>query len=124
MAREPERFLAWRQVKDLTGLGRTTTWRMRRAGDFPDPVPISPGRVAWRERDVAAWNASRGTTPKPDAAAPLIRPTPPRARKDGVPAPSTAQPNRSMSPAEMNLKARPRRRAPPVIAEGQLGFDF
>ena len=55
-----ERWLGWRQVHDLTGLGRTTAWRMRREGDFPDPVPISPGRVAWRERDIAAWNATRG----------------------------------------------------------------
>jgi len=47
-----DRFLGWRQVRDLTGLGRTTAWRMRCAGDFPQPVPISPGRVAWRERDI------------------------------------------------------------------------
>ena len=55
-----DRFLGWRQVRDLTGLGRTTAWRMRCAGDFPQPVPISPGRVAWRERDIVAWNESRG----------------------------------------------------------------
>jgi len=26
--------------------GSGMPWRMRQAGDFPDPVPISPGRVA------------------------------------------------------------------------------
>ena len=55
-----DRFLGWRQVRELTGLGRTTAWRLRRAGDFPEPVPISPGRVAWRERDIVVWNATRG----------------------------------------------------------------
>lgn len=119
-----ERFLGWRQVQHLTGLGRTTAWRLRQAGDFPNPVPISPGRVAWRERDIARWNASRGSAPKSDAAAPLIRPTPLTPRKDRVLAASTATPNRSGSPAETRPKARPRRRAAPTIAEGQLGFDF
>lgn len=61
MAREDlDRFLGWRQVRELTGLGRTTAWRLRRAGDLPEPVPISPGRVAWRERDIVVWNERRG----------------------------------------------------------------
>jgi len=119
-----ERFLGWRQVRHLTGLGRTTAWRLRQAGDFPDPVPISPGRVAWRERDIARWNASRGAAPEPPPAAPPILPTPPRPRKDGVLAAPTAKPNRSMCPAATKPKPRPRRRAAPVIADGQLGFDF
>ena len=119
-----ERFLGWRQVRDLTGLGRTTAWRMRQAGDFPEPVPISPGRVAWRERDIARWNESRGPTPEPEPAARSIRPTRPRPREDGVIAPTTAKPNPSLSPGGCKSKSRPRRRTGPVIAEGQLGFDF
>ncbi|WP_296176125.1 AlpA family phage regulatory protein [uncultured Brevundimonas sp.] len=119
-----ERFLGWRQVRDLTGLGRTTAWRMRQAGDFPEPVPISPGRVAWRERDIARWNESRGPTPEPEPAARPVRPTPPRSREDRVIAPATAKPNPSLSPGDGKPKSRPRRRTGPVIAEGQLGFDF
>lgn len=60
------RLLSWAQVARFTGLCRTTAWRMRRAGDFPQPAPISPGRVAWRERDITAWIRSRGA-PAADA---------------------------------------------------------
>ncbi|WP_295171841.1 AlpA family transcriptional regulator [uncultured Brevundimonas sp.] len=119
-----ERFLGWRQVRHLTGLGRTTAWRLRQAGDFPDPVPISPGRVAWREGDIARWNASREAAPEPAPAALPIRPTSPRPRKDGILAAPTAKPDRSKSPIERKGQTRLRRRAAPVIAEGQLGFDF
>jgi predicted DNA-binding transcriptional regulator AlpA len=48
-------------------MGRATAWRLERAGDFPPPVKISPGRVAWRESDILAWQASRGA--KMEAAA-------------------------------------------------------
>jgi prophage regulatory protein len=120
-----ERFLGWRQVRDLTGLGRTTAWRLRQAGDFPEPVPISPGRVAWRERDIARWNESRGPTISgPGAAARPIGPTPPRPREDRVMAPAPAQPNPSLSIKGRKPTSRPRRRPGPAIAEGQLGFDF
>lgn len=54
-----ERLISWRTVRDLTGLSRTTAWRLQKTGDFPRPVAISPGRVAWREREIAAWQASR-----------------------------------------------------------------
>lgn len=119
-----ERFLGWRQVRDLTGLGRTTAWRLRQAGDFPDPVPISPGRVAWRERDIARWNESRGPTPEPEPASRPIRPTPPRPREDRVITSKVSKPNPCLSPGGSKPKSRPRRRSAPVIAEGQLGFDF
>ena len=120
-----ERVLGWRQVRDLTGLGRTTAWRMRQAGDFPEPVPISPGRVAWRERDIARWNESRGpTTPEPEPAARPIRPPPPRPREDHVIANPNAKPNPSVALKGSKTKSRSRRRSGPAVAEGQLGFDF
>lgn len=119
-----ERFLGWGQVRHLTGLGRTTAWRLRQAGDFPDPVPISPGRVAWRERDIARWTASRGAAPAPALATPPIRPTPPRPQEGRSLSALTAQPNRPASLIVSKTPPRPRRRTSPVIAEGQLGFDF
>lgn len=136
----PDRFLGWRQVRELTGLGRTTAWRMRLAGDFPDPVPISPRRVAWRLRDIIAWNESRGAvipvqpqrgrprTPRPlsrEAApvTPLPEPPPPRLPVPGTPAPRITAP---WPTASKSAAVRPRapRRARPQIADGQLGFDF
>jgi predicted DNA-binding transcriptional regulator AlpA len=56
-----ERLLSWPQVRRLTGLSRTTAWRLQKTGDFPRPVALSPHRVAWRESDLAAWRA--GLTP-------------------------------------------------------------
>jgi len=67
LAHDRDRLLNWAQVGQLTGLCRTTAWRMRRAGDFPQPVAISPGRVAWRGRDIIASIQSRGAPAAADA---------------------------------------------------------
>ena len=119
-----ERFLGWRQVRDLTGLGRTTAWRMRQAGDFPDPVPISPGRVAWRERDIAAWNESRGAAvaQRPSLAARI----PPRLDQERK-ALTTVTPRPPLTDAptpDLRAETSARKRKPIPVAEGQLGFDF
>lgn len=53
-----ERLLSWGKVRELTGLSRTTAWRLQKAGGFPRPVAISPRRVAWRETEIRAWQAS------------------------------------------------------------------
>lgn len=34
---------------------RATIYRQVAAGTFPEPVQIGPRRVAWRERDILAW---------------------------------------------------------------------
>lgn len=57
--RGKDRLLDWARVGRLTGLGRSTVWRMRKSGHFPQPASISPGRVAWRERDIYAWIRTR-----------------------------------------------------------------
>lgn len=118
-----ERFLGWRQVKDLTGLGRTTAWRMRQAGDFPEPVPISPGRVAWRERDIAAWNESRGA---PIGQRPPVAARVP-ARRHAERVPAVVKPRTPVTEAStpaMRTKSSGRKRKAMPLAEGQLGFDF
>ena len=53
------RLLRLQVVAARVGLSATTIWRQRRRGQFPDPVRISPGCVAWREADVESWIASR-----------------------------------------------------------------
>jgi predicted DNA-binding transcriptional regulator AlpA len=51
-------LLSWSQVRPLIGnQGRTTWWRAIRRGEAPAPVQVSPGRVAWRESDICAWQA-------------------------------------------------------------------
>ncbi|QYF87049.1 AlpA family transcriptional regulator [Brevundimonas sp. PAMC22021] len=127
-----ERFLGWRQVRHLTGLGRTTAWRMRQSGDFPHPVPISPGRVAWRERDIVAWNQSRGAlipaAPRSTPISPCAPPVSP-SRRDAasrtVPAVSAplAQ-GQVCALSHVPCSVRPGRRKRSILVEGQLGFDF
>ena len=53
------KFLSPAELHELTGLSLTTLWRLRRRGELAEPVRLSPGRVAWRERDIEAWLASR-----------------------------------------------------------------
>ena len=53
------RLLSWDQLRDLVPLSRTTVWRRVRDKQFPEPMKISPGRVAWVERDIVEWIARR-----------------------------------------------------------------
>lgn len=46
-------------VLKLTGLSRTTIWRMAKTGTFPAPVRLSKRAVGWRSTDVEAWVRSR-----------------------------------------------------------------
>lgn len=51
-------LLPWRRVRERVGLGRTTCYRLQRLEGpraFPKPIRLSPGRVAWRESDIATW---------------------------------------------------------------------
>ena len=61
------RWLRLPVVAARVGLSATTIWRQRRRGQFPDPVRISPGCVAWREADVESWIASRSEASVGDA---------------------------------------------------------
>ena len=67
-----DRVLSWRAVREMTGLSRTTAWRLQRSGAFPRPVRLSPGRVGWREGEIAAWTA--GLEPRAAAPAPTSTP--------------------------------------------------
>lgn len=54
----PDVLLPWRRVRERVGLGRTTCYRLQRLEGpraFPKPIQLSPGRVAWRESDIASW---------------------------------------------------------------------
>lgn len=54
-----DRLLSWPDVRRRIPLSRATVWGMRRAGTFPNPVPISAGRVAWRESELTDWIDAR-----------------------------------------------------------------
>ena len=46
-------------VERLTGLSRSTIYEMMANGEFPRPVKIGRRAVAWRESDIAGWQAQR-----------------------------------------------------------------
>lgn len=89
-----DRLLGWSDVNLATGLSRTTVHRLRAAGTFPEPVIVSPGRVAWQSRKVTAWMNSRPT--RADLAA--ARPKFSRSRKNR--APTSPSPEASRAQAE------------------------
>lgn len=58
-----EKLLRFEQIVKLTGLSRTTLWRLEKQGQFPKRVKLSTRAVAWRETEVHQWIAER--QPKP-----------------------------------------------------------
>lgn len=56
------RMLRMPEIKRITGLPRSTIYRLAGAGTFPASVRLAPRAVGWRESDVAAWLAARTAT--------------------------------------------------------------
>ena len=54
-----ERLLRRPEVERVTGLARSSIYRLMQSGDFPRPVKVGPAAVRWRESDIAAWLESR-----------------------------------------------------------------
>ena len=54
-----DRLLRRRQVEEITGMSRSTIYKMMQNGDFPRPVKIGPAAVRWRSSDIRAWVESR-----------------------------------------------------------------
>ena len=52
---EMNAFMSEKAVVKVTSLSRTSLHRKRLRGEFPEPEPISEGRVAYRIRDVETW---------------------------------------------------------------------
>ena len=55
----PPVILRLPDVMRLTGLGRSTIYRLLAAGQFPAPVQLSVRAVGWRRSDVDHWAAER-----------------------------------------------------------------
>ncbi|MFM0321103.1 helix-turn-helix transcriptional regulator [Caballeronia glebae] len=55
----PARFLRLGQVKDRTGLSRSTIYQFIKDGKFPPSLSIGARAVAWLESDVDRWIADR-----------------------------------------------------------------
>ena len=55
---EPE-ILRTRAVIDKVGLSRSTLHRLRRAGEFPQAIQLSPNAVGWLATDINEWLTNR-----------------------------------------------------------------
>ena len=55
----PLKLLRFTDVRDRTGLSRSTVWRLERTGAFPKHIKVSANIVAWLEQDVVEWIRSK-----------------------------------------------------------------
>lgn len=54
-----DRILRASEVHDITGLSRTTIWRMENKGEFPRRVSLGGNLVGWRLSEVNHWLSTR-----------------------------------------------------------------
>ena len=52
-------FLRLPSVMRVTGLGRSTIYRLMSEGQFPRPVRLASRAVAWRRSEIDGWTATR-----------------------------------------------------------------
>jgi prophage regulatory protein len=53
------RLIRQMTVTDMTGLRRSTIYKYVAENNFPKPVPLGGGRVAWVEQEVQDWIMER-----------------------------------------------------------------
>ena len=54
-------FVRMAAVVRITGLGRSTIYRLIAENKFPSPVRLAKRAVAWRRVDLEMWSAGRPT---------------------------------------------------------------
>ena len=54
-------FVRWHRVKALTGLSRTTVWRLEKAGQFPKRRSLGAKSVGWLQSELTKWIETRAT---------------------------------------------------------------
>ena len=62
-----DRIVREAECRALTGLSRTTRWRLERAGGFPRRLRLSKNTVGWRFAELAEWIASRQRASRDEA---------------------------------------------------------
>lgn len=60
--RKPEKYLRLPDVEALTALRKSSIYAGMKAGTFPYCVRLSARAVAWKESDIANWQAQRQPT--------------------------------------------------------------
>ena len=54
-------FVRLAAVRQMTGLGRSTIYRLMAVHQFPSPVLLSSRAVGWRLSDLEQWSRARKT---------------------------------------------------------------
>ncbi len=52
-------ILKRREVEVLTGLSRSSIYRLASSSQFPKPIPLGPRAVGWRADEIASWIEQR-----------------------------------------------------------------
>lgn len=52
---DQEKLLRIKQVEEITGMSRSTIYRMERGGLFPRRIKVSRRLVAWHDHAVTGW---------------------------------------------------------------------
>lgn len=53
------KFMNASQVASNLGISRSTLWRLRSTGEFPEPVKISVRRIAWDPEEIERFISER-----------------------------------------------------------------
>ena len=54
-----QKILRLPSVLEVTGLSRTTVWRMVKRDNFPAPIKLGQRAVGWRASEIEAWIQNR-----------------------------------------------------------------
>jgi len=54
-----DKLLRWPVVQEITGISRTTVWRLENVKQFPARVKVSKGITAWKESEIMTFIDSR-----------------------------------------------------------------
>lgn len=57
------RFIREPECKSITGLSRTTRWRLEKEGKFPARRKISQNTVGWLSTEIEEWMRSKIESP-------------------------------------------------------------
>ena len=54
-----DRLLRRREVEKITGISRSSIYRLMQEGELPRPVRVGSAAVRWRESHITVWLESR-----------------------------------------------------------------
>ena len=50
-----DRLLRRRDVERITGMSRSSIYRLMRTQEFPVAIKVGPAAVRWKESDITSW---------------------------------------------------------------------